>query len=162
VRDGNPFRRDGEGFVVELPTEAREVLAAVAAELRGVLTGETAADDPAVARLFPTAYPDDPARNLGFEHVAGEGLQLDRLASIDTLEATSRSRWLTEEQLLAWMRAVNDARLVLGVRLDVTEASSFEDHAGDPATAHAFSTYAYLSGILEAIVEALGDPTAAR
>jgi len=34
------------------------------------------------------------------------------------------------------------------------------DAVRDPATAHAFSTYAYLSGILEAIVEALGDPTA--
>jgi len=160
VGDGNPFRRDGEGFAVDLPTEAREVLAAVAVELREVLTGETADDDPAVARLYPTAYPDDPARNIGFEHVASEDLQRDRLASLGVLEATSGSPWLTEEQLLAWMRAVNDARLVLGVRLDVTEASSFEDYAGDPATAHAFSTYAYLSGILEAIVEALGDPTA--
>ena len=159
MRDENPFRREGDGFAVDLEPAVRELLSSLAAQMQQVLTGDTAPDDPAVARLFPTAYPDDPMRNLEFEQVAGDDLQRDRVARFEALGATVDARWLTEEQLLQWMRAINDARLVLGVRLDVTEGTTPEDFAEDPAAHDAFATYAFLSALLEAIVEALGDPT---
>jgi hypothetical protein len=157
MREDNPFRRDGDGFAVDLQPQVRTLLASIATQMREVLTGTAAADDPAVARLYPTAYPDDPMRNLEFEQAAGDGLQRDRLAALDVLAATTDARRLAEEQLLAWMRAINDARLVLGVRLDVTEDMRFEDLEDETARA-SFSTYALLSALLEAIVEALGDP----
>ncbi|GIU97373.1 MAG: hypothetical protein KatS3mg013_1176 [Actinomycetota bacterium] len=160
--DANPFRRDREGFAVRLERPARALLGALASELAGVLTGATADDDPAVARLFPTAYPDDPARTMEFEHVAGEDLRRDRLERLQILSDSANARWLTEDQLLAWMGAINDARLVLGVRLGVTEETDARSFADDPDRARAWATYAYLSALLEAIVEALGDPLPER
>jgi hypothetical protein len=161
VRRSEPFRRDDDGFAVQLPRAARALLASIAAQMREVLTGDTADDDPAVARLFPQAYPDDPMRNMQFDDVATADLQRERLERFAILERTANARWLTEAQLLDWMRAINDARIVLGVRLDVTEEMTVDDVDDDPARAETFRTYAYLSAILEAIVQALGDPTAA-
>lgn len=153
-----PFRRDRDGFAVSLPKAARAMLVSVAAQMQEVLTGETADDDPAVARLFPQAYPDDPMRTIEFDQVAADDLQADRLARFDVLASTADARRLSEAQLLDWMRAINDARIVLGVRLDVTEEMTYE--SVDPEQRDAFATYAYLSALLETIVQALGDPTA--
>jgi hypothetical protein len=161
VRRSEPFRRDDDGFAVTLPTPARKLLVNVAEQMREVITGETADDDPAVARLFPPAYLDDPMRTIEFEHAAAGELRNDRLERFDVLARTAHARWLTDAQMLDWMRAINDARIVLGVRLDVTEDMSLEDvdEAGDdPERTQAFQTYAYLSALLETIVHALGDP----
>lgn len=155
-----PFRRDDGGFTVDLDPSVRELLRDLAGQMREVLTGATALDDPAMARLFPPAYPDDPMRNLEFEHVAADDLQRDRVERFEVLARTAGDRWLTEEDLLTWMRAINDGRLVLGVRLDVTEDTRERDFRDDDAASHAFATYAFLSALLEAIVDALGDPTA--
>jgi hypothetical protein len=57
-----------------------------------------------------------------------------------------------------WMRTVNDVRLVLGTRLDVTEDTDFEDFEADEESRGAFAVYAYLSALLDAMVRALGDP----
>ena len=160
MRRSEPFRRRDDGFAVDLPRPARELLASVAEQMHEVLTGPAADDDPAVARLFPQAYPDDPMRSIAFERVAADDLQRDRVARFDVLAKTAGARWLTEEQLLEWMRAINDARIVLGVRLDVTEEMTPDDVADDPERATTFRTYAYLSAVLEAIVQALGDPLA--
>jgi uncharacterized protein DUF2017 len=64
---------------------------------------------------------------------------------------------LSEEDLLAWMRTVNGARLALGVRLDVTEDTREKDFRDEPEAA-SYGMYMYLSWLLENIVDALGDP----
>ncbi len=161
MRLSEPFRRENDGFAVTLPTPARDLLVNVAEQMRDVITGATADDDPAVARLFPPAYLDDPMRTIQFEQVAGDDLRDGRLERFDVLARTAHERWLTAAQMLDWMRAINDARIVLGVRLDVTEDTSFDDleETDDaPDRANAFQTYAYLSALLEMIVHALGDP----
>ena len=158
MRRSEPFRRDDDGFAVRLPRPARDLLGSIADQMRTVLTGSTADDDPAVARLFPPAYPDDPMRTIEFERVAADDLQRDRIARFEVLAKTADARWLTEDQMQEWMRAINDARIVLGVRLDVTEEMTFADVEDDPERAESFRTYAYLSALLEAIVHALGDP----
>ena len=152
------FRWDGDGFAVALPDEGRSALTWVAEQMRETLTGDTSQDDPAVARLFPQAYHDDPMRTLEFEQIAGPDLEADRLRRFDVLERTAHARWLTEEQLLDWMRAINDARIVIAVRLEVTEETTFDDLADDSTS----TTYLYLSYLLEAIVAALGDPLERR
>lgn len=158
MRRSEPFRRDGDGFAVDLPCAARDLLASIATQMREVLTGATADDDPAVARLFPQAYPDDPMRTLQFDDVAAGDLERERLELFAVLERTARARWLTDAQMLEWMRAINDARIVLGVRLEVTEETAFDAVDDDPGRADALRTYAYLSALLEMIVHALGDP----
>ncbi len=50
--------------------------------------------------------------------------------------------------------ALNDIRLVIGTKLDVSEDPSFEISDDDP-DAPAFAIYAYLGWLLEQVVDAL-------
>jgi hypothetical protein len=152
------FKRTNDGtFAVRLNKRERDALGTLPESMRELMTGEAAADDPAMARLFPPAYLEDPLRNLDFERAAGEDLLSDRLADIDTMARTVGAERLSEEELLAWMRTVNGARLALGVRLDVTEGTREKEVSGEPEAA-SYAMYVYLSWLLESIVDALGDP----
>jgi hypothetical protein len=75
-----------------------------------------------------------------------------------TPTATTRTRpGSSRDQAQAWLRALNDVRLTLGVRLGVTE--EFEDEWGqlDPLDprATAFEVYAWLGDVQESLVQAL-------
>ena len=51
------------------------------------------------------------------------------------MEASIDADRLTEEQLLSWLGVLNDLRLVLGTRLEITEETTQYDFAaGDPRT----------------------------
>lgn len=150
------IRREGEGFRVRLPAEERDALRALPDQLRALVeSGDR--EDPAVARLFPDAVPDDPEAERDFRRVAGEGLVNDRLRATELWESTLDHEQLSEDELLAWLGAVNDVRLVLGTRLDVSEESTDADFAGDEERASAFELYRYLSWLVTEIVEALDE-----
>jgi hypothetical protein len=144
------------GFQLRLPAQERDVLATLPEMLRSLLT-EGAADDPAMRRLFPRAFLDDEAAAVEFDEVVRDDLLEQRLAAIDTMERTLRADRLSEDELVAWLGAVNDLRLVLGVRLAVTEESTPEDFGGDPEAERAFGLYAYLSYLEEDVVRALSS-----
>lgn len=139
-----------------MPEEVREAVASVARQLKELYASEEVADDPAVARLFPTAYPDDPLANIEFDGSVGEGLREGRVEAIAVVERTAGASTLTEEQAQAWLTTLNDARLVLGTRLGVTEESDERDFAGEGSTAASYETYLLLSAIVDALVRALG------
>ncbi|MGH7541343.1 MAG: hypothetical protein ACRELC_10115, partial [Gemmatimonadota bacterium] len=62
-----PFRRRRDRFVVGLKQEERELLVELCRQSQDLLESEDPSSDPAVARLFPAAYRDDPLRSLEFE-----------------------------------------------------------------------------------------------
>lgn len=142
------------GYVVRLSPAEREVLGSLPAMLRGMLS-EQDPDDPAIRRLFPSAFLDDEKAAAEFDSVVRDDLMGQRLAAIETLERTVGSDRLSEEELSAWLASVNDLRLVLGVRLAVTEESTPEEFRGDPETEQTYGLYAYLSYLEEEMVEAL-------
>lgn len=142
------------GYVVRLPPAEREVLGSLPPMLRGMLS-EQDPEDPAIRRLFPSAFLDDEKAAAEFDSVVRDDLMGQRLAAIETLERTVGSDRLSEEELSAWLASVNDLRLVLGVRLAVTEESTPEEFRGDPETEQAYGLYAYLSYLEEEMVEAL-------
>ena len=144
------------GFQVRLPAQERDVLASLPGMLRSVLLGEDAGD-PALKRLFPRAYLDDEVAATEFDEVVRDDLLEQRLAAVDTMERTLQADRLTEDELVAWLGAVNDLRLVLGVRLAVTEESTPGDFDGDPETERAYGLYAYLSYLQEDVVRALAS-----
>jgi hypothetical protein len=152
-----PFARtDGGGFAVDIVPGLREGLRHLCDELRELLVTQHAAGDLAVARLFPDPY-DDPLRNLDYERAAGNELLASKLAGIDTMQATLGADEITEDELLAWMRTINDLRLVMGIRLDVREESTVADFAGDASAAETFELYRLLAAVEGWILEAL-DP----
>jgi hypothetical protein len=151
------FARRGDRFDVRLQPWARALLREVCEESRTLLEREDPSSDPAMARLFPPAYPDDPLQNLDFETALGDAPRSGKLRAIETVERTLDAAHLSEDELLSWIAVVNDARLVIGTRLDVTEESTEEDFADDEERAAAFEVFRYLAGLVYDMVAAL-DP----
>lgn len=155
-----PVRRTRKGdFEVRLSDQERRLLASLAAQLRAALEADTdagGAKDPTLRRLFPAAYPDDEQRDLEYRSMVHDDLLARRRAALDTVEETLQATRLDEEDLLAWMGAVNDLRLVLGTRLDVSEETDLVPEPDDPE-AHALAVYGYLGFLLESMVAALSD-----
>jgi hypothetical protein len=144
--------RRGE-FQLRLPPEERELLRDLPAQLRDVL----ASDDPALRRLFPPAYKDDPALEAEYRHFMGDDLLATHTKSLQAMEDTIDAEVVDEDQLVGWLGALNDLRLVLGTRLDVTE--DMYDHEMDPGDprAPAFAMYTYLGWLQEQVVDALSS-----
>jgi len=147
-------RRVREGrYKLALPDEERTLVANLVAQLGELLTETT--DDPSVRRLFPTAYHDDPERDREYQQLVRDELLGRRLAALATVGATREANELDRSQLTAWMTALNDLRLVLGTRLDVSE-EAVELEPDDPE-APAYAVYGYLSYLLGEVVDALAD-----
>ena len=149
-------RADGQ-FDLDLPPEERSLLRSLPSSMRLALTDGTPADDPGLARLNPKADPGDDEFEAEYRDLVGNDLDAGRLAALDTLEATADAPTLDEPQLQAWMRAINDTRLLLGTRLAVTEDPAARDVPDDHPDAQAIAVYDYLSWLEEQVVEALSD-----
>ena len=138
-------------FQLRLPPEERDLLRTLPNQLRELLL----TDDPSLRRLFPPAYIDDPEREEEYRRLMADDLVRRRQAALDIVEETIDAERLDEEQLTAWMGAINDLRLVLGTRLDVSEEMDIEDLADDDPLTPAFALYGYLGWLQEQIVAAL-------
>jgi uncharacterized protein DUF2017 len=151
-----PVRRSrrGGGFDIRISGRERDVLASLPETLRAVLTSADAGD-PVARRLYPSAYLDDEEASKEFDEVVRDDLLERRLAAIATFERTVRADHVSEDELIDWLAALNDVRLVLGVRLAVTEESTEADFAGEEATETAFELYRYLTYLEEHVVGAL-------
>ncbi len=147
-------RRTGHGtYAVRLPGPERELLVNLVDQLRELLQLTT--DDPSVRRLFPTAYHDDPERDQEYQQLVRDELLERRLAALAVVEATAKADEVDEAQLTGWLTALNDLRLVLGTRLDVSEDQDAIDE--DDPDAPAMAVYGYLSVLLTDVVDALAE-----
>ena len=147
------IRRGPDGNVrLDLSEEERGLLRQVAEELRELLREEP--EDPSLRRLFPTAH-EDPTRERDYRELTRDQLVTGREKSLDLLADTADREVLTSDEADAWLRALNDARLVLGTRLDITE--DFDWDAFDQSTPRApeLALYAYLSWLQELLVDAI-------
>ncbi len=151
------IRRNRHGqFEVRLDPPERELLRSLGPQMREIIDDRNAGDA-AVARLFPPAYRDDKdaERESEFRLLAGDELRTSHLAALTTLEQSAEAERLDEEQLLAWMRAINDVRLVLGTRLDVTEEGDERPTDLSDPRAPAFAVYDFLTWLQGEIIDAL-------
>jgi len=139
-------------FRLHLPVEERAVLRSVVGQLRELVVDDADAD---LRRLYPTAYANDPAADAEFRAFVHDDLVARRLEAIDTVTATVDEEHLDEDQLGAWMGVVNDLRLVLGTRLDISEELDLNAVADDDPEVATFALYSYLSWLLEQMVEAI-------
>ena len=76
---GGPVKRTRRGdFELRLTPDERTILRGLPDQLRNLIENEDPTSDPAMARLYPPAYEDDPIRNLEFERMAGDDLTSQR------------------------------------------------------------------------------------
>jgi hypothetical protein len=116
-----------------------------------------AAPDPVLDRLFPDAYADaEPAAE--FRALTRAGLRDDRVeravASRDELLEVDGELNLDDAAGTRWIQVINDLRLALGTRLEITED---DDHSVDPDApdAQARTIYFWLTWLQDSLVQAL-------
>jgi hypothetical protein len=117
-------------------------------------------DDPALARLFPDAY-EDGADASEFRRFTENDLRArkreDALAMVRMLDGGGPVFTLGAEQCRQWLGALNDLRLTLGTRLEVSEDEHDELYRlpdSDPRKPLVMA-YLWLGGLQESLVAAL-------
>ncbi len=148
-----PIERTRRGdFRLRLSDGERALLRRLPAELIALLAADP--DDPALSRLRPSAYENDPEAEDEYRRLMEGELEAGRREALSLLAETADRDRLTAEELDAWLRALTDLRLALGTRLDVTE--EVYERAIDPRDPEAYelSVFAYLSWLQEQAVEA--------
>ena len=124
-------------------------------------------DDPVVERLFPDVYPDDPASTADLRQYTDGDLKTAKidqagaiLAALPAAGGTEVS--LDDEAAEAWLRALNDVRLALGIRLEVRDDMDLEEELDeavlrDPTSPRVgqLELYGYLGLLQQSLLEAL-------
>ncbi len=118
-------------------------------------------EDPVLARLFPDAYGDDRDAAGDFRRYTEQGLRDGKVAAARTVLATlpdegGRIR-LSADDAEAWLRALNDVRLALGVLLEITEDYERElaSVTGSDTRSAYLQVYDWLTFLQETLVRSL-------
>lgn len=117
--------------------------------------------DPALARLFPDFSADDADLSAGMRslHEPSMLAAKDRAAVtlLDTLPRSGGQVRLDETTAMAWSQALNDVRLALGTRLEITDDEAVPPGAqeADSPQAAMYSTYRWLSAVQDSLVTTL-------
>jgi hypothetical protein len=149
-------------------------------ELVGLSSGQVdRPDDPALQRLLPDAYRPDAfpsdlvddregaaaAAAAEFRRFTEGDLRVGKRANAETVvamladvEGGGRLQ-IDRDQADAWLGALNDLRLVLGVRLDVDEDALDVPLPDDDPRAQALHLYAWLGWVQESLLDCLEPRT---
>jgi Domain of unknown function (DUF2017) len=154
----------GGGIRVRLDPTERAVLAGLPDEL-DVLLADSGGDEPGLVRLFPPAYVDDRELDDEYHRLMRDELVRRRIEAVATLRRTVMADELTQDELHAWVKVLNDVRLVLGTVLDVSEDTDVLDIDPESDDATQRIIYYVLSGIVDdgvqALTQGLPPPTVA-
>ena len=192
MSDGFQRRRKG-GVVAAFTGFEADLLRSLASQLVELLRNEVAApsagddpleqlldfsgpttepEDPVLARLFPTAYPDDEEAAGEFRRFT-EGTLRDQKAQaavriIEALEEAGLPPELEEESLMvdveldqgdavSWMKSFTDIRLALATRLGVEEGDEdyWQSLPDDDPRTHVYDIYQWVGYLQETLVDAV-------
>lgn len=179
------FRKRGSSVRAELSRVEVDVLVAVISDLLALLGEEEGGDadplaamvglsggpverpdDPALARLLPDAYGDDEAAATEFRRFTEGDLRAGKRANATAVLgmlaplAGGGRLVLDRDEVDAWLGCLNDLRLVLGTRLEVTEETDVVPEGDDPRS-HALQVYGWLGWLQESLLSCV-DPRMPR
>jgi hypothetical protein len=166
------FKRNRSTQKLDVVLEAGEaaVMTRLVEELNKLLDEEGEGDrdqpDPVMERLFPRAYLDPTEEEAEsewqrFSHDELVGGRRQALETVErTLEGASERRGrleltLDEEQAQAWLAVINDARLALGTRLEVTEDMDLSRLDPDDPDTAPYAVYWWLGVLEERLIDVL-------
>ena len=164
-----PFDRKRRGGVeMHLGEAEAEILGQVVGEMKEQLSMP---DRPAhLWRLFPPAYRDDTEAQEEYARFTADDLSALRLTAVDLVQTVLRrgrakrgvwSATLNDEEVAAVLSVLNDARLAIGTRLDVTEESEAVEEVYDEQDPQSFAhaVYRYLGWLQSFLIDDLLDQT---
>ena len=140
-------------YALELEPHQTELLRSLAAELEALVEKE----DAVVARLFPSAYRDDPEAEREYHRLVRDTLVSGRLEALHVLRTSAGAGLLSHSDAEACCAALNDLRLVLGERLGVTEELYERGIEPDHPDAFQLSVYGWLTWLQASLVDALAS-----
>lgn len=163
----NGFHTDANGCAVAsfAPEEAALLvqLAGESAELVDrARHSDAPSTDPAVIRLLPDAYPQDPAASAEFRRYTTDGLAQRKILNarivVEMLAGSDGSDpivvRLDDVAALAWLRTITDIRLVLGARLGIVQDGD-EGDIHDDETALLRALFDWLAFLQETLIDVL-------
>ena len=108
-------------------------------------------EDPALARLFPDGYSDDEHASADFRRFTEQDLRAQKVTALvvaqETLKDWKGKSSITGQQAQDWLKALNDLRLVLGTRLEITDDADRDFDLDEPGI-HLYNYLTYLQGTL--------------
>lgn len=137
------------------------------AELVGAFGSSVAPSDPVVARLLPDGYRGDDEAAGEFRRFTEVALRsgkveaaqrvLDDLGDTELADRVTVS--LDAEAALIWARCLNDLRLSIGTRLEVTEDDEqrFGALDDDDPVRWTYDVYVWLGWLQESLIEAMSE-----
>jgi hypothetical protein len=115
-------------------------------------------DDPVRQRLFPSAYPDDEAAASEFRELTEDSLHDARVERLEKCRAELPSAdgnvELDDEAAQRWLTVLNDLRLAIGTRLNVSEDDELGIDPADP-DAQTRAIYHWLTALQDSLVRAV-------
>lgn len=122
--------------------------------------------DPVLERLFPRAYldPTEEEAESDWQRLVHDDLVSGRRKALASVEGTlaaatiRRGRFeltLNDEQAQDWLAVLNDARLALGTRLQVTEDLDLSGLDPDDPDTAPYAVYWWLGMLEERLIEVL-------
>lgn len=165
---------DEAQLVRRLVTDVQAMLTETTSQARvsGLVEGDwfgagpvTPPEDPAMARLLPDGYRDDPEAAAELRRLTESSLRRAKSETaqrlLDSLPEAGGSLTLDLPTAEAWLGALNDVRLVLGTRLNVTDDDADDQtwalRGGDDPMSVAFRVYRWLSVVQDELVSAVWD-----
>jgi len=185
------FRREGDVITTTMDADEVELLDSLAGQLVSMLSDDDEGDDggdddpfsfwardladdpdepevpddPAVARLFPNAYPHDPQAASEFRRFTQVDLAQAKIDSAVVVQrglaATENGRLpvrITDTEVTAWLKFFTNVRLVFAARLGIDDVESAERIAALPQNdprSFMVSVYEWLGFAQETLVGAL-------
>jgi hypothetical protein len=174
------FRRTRAGIELRLPELEATLLSELVGQIDALLepppvedplealvglrdTAPAPPDDPALARLLPDPYPDDPMASGDFRRRRTDDLLARKRDAarrvLSAVPAPGRVLVLDEAAAQDWLTTLNDLRLVLGTRLALTDDDStaeLEHLEPDDPRRPLVAVYAFLTELLDDLTRALG------
>ena len=162
-----PVRRARDGLVmVTLRVDEAELVGLVLGEMERAIA-DGLLEDEARARLYPRAYldPTEEDAEQEWEQLVHDDLTTRAARGVPNRARRPRRRAkrgrditvaLDAERETQWLTALNDARLIIGTTLGVTEDDVLEFEPDDPRSAWA-ELYQWLTYLQQELVDVLLD-----
>ena len=115
--------------------------------------------DPALARMFPAAYQDDDEAAGDFRRFTERDLRALKIANASKvagcLERSGEKLVLTGDEALCWLGFLNDTRIAIGTRLEITEENHDElaELPAEDPRAGLFDVYDWLTFLQDSLVQ---------
>lgn len=115
--------------------------------------------DPALARMFPAAYQDDEEAAGDFRRFTERDLRAGKVANAETvaagLERSGEKVVLNGAEAMCWLGFLNDTRIAIGTRLEITEENHDElaELPEEDPRAGLFDVYDWLTFLQDSLVQ---------